>query len=76
MTYRRLRLPNVKLDALDHPKTLDLAARLNVELPTVIGHLELLWAFTGKKASQGGIGKWPDGAIARARDRAWWWPAR
>lgn len=28
MTYRRLRLPNVKLDALDHPKTLDLAARL------------------------------------------------
>ena len=66
----------MKLDALDHPKTLDLAARLNVELPTVIGHLELLWAFTGKKASQGGIGKWPDGAIARARDRAWWWPAR
>lgn len=56
----------MKLDALDHPKTLDLAARLNAELPTVIGHLELLWAFTGKKAPQGNIGKWPDGAIARA----------
>lgn len=56
----------MKLDALDHPKTLDLAARLSVELPTVIGHLELLWAFTGKKAPQGDIGKWPDGAIARA----------
>jgi hypothetical protein len=56
----------VKLEALDHPKTLDLAARLEVELPTAIGHLELLWAFTGKKAPQGNIGKWPDGAIARA----------
>lgn len=56
----------MKLDALDHPKTLDFAARLNVELPTAIGHLELLWAFTGKNAAQGNIGKWPDGAIARA----------
>ncbi len=56
----------MKLEALDHPKTLDLASRLNVELPTVIGHLELLWAFAGKKAPQGNIGKWPDGAIARA----------
>lgn len=56
----------MKLDALDHPKTLDLAARLNVELPTAIGHLELLWAFTSKKAPQGNIGKWPDGAISRA----------
>jgi hypothetical protein len=56
----------LKLEALDHPKTMDLAARLNVELPTAIGYLELLWAFTGKKAPQGNIGKWPDGAIARA----------
>lgn len=56
----------MKLEALDHPKTMDLAARLNVELPTAIGYLELLWAFTGKKAPQGNIGKWPDGAIARA----------
>lgn len=56
----------MKLDALDHPKTLDFAARLNVELPTAIGHLELFWAFVGKKSPQGNIGKWPDGAIARA----------
>lgn len=56
----------MKLEALDHPKTLDLASRLDVELPTAIGYLELLWAFTGKKAPQGNIGKWPDGAIARA----------
>lgn len=56
----------MKLDALDHPKTLDLAARLGIELPTVIGHLELLWAFTGKKSPRGDVGKWPVGAIARA----------
>lgn len=56
----------MKLDALDHPKTLDFAARLEVELPTAIGYLELLWAFTAKKAPQGNIGKWPDGAVARA----------
>lgn len=56
----------MKLDALDHPKTFDFAARLGVELPTALGHLELLWAFTGKQAAQGNIGKWADGAIARA----------
>ena len=56
----------MKLDALDHPKTLDFAARLNVELPTALGHLELFWAFAAKKAPQGNIGKWPDGSIARA----------
>lgn len=54
------------LEALDHPKTLDFAARLGVELPTAIGHLELLWAFTAKKAPQGNVGKWPAGAVARA----------
>lgn len=58
----------MKLDALDHPKTFDFAARLQVSRPTAIGHLELLWAFTGKQAAQGNIGKWPDGAIARACD--------
>lgn len=56
----------MKLEALDHPKTLDFASRLNIDLPTAIGHLELFWAFTGKKSPQGNIGKWPDGAIARA----------
>lgn len=56
----------MKLDALDHPKTLDFASRLGVELPTAIGHLELLWAFVAKQSPQGNLGKWPDGAIARA----------
>jgi hypothetical protein len=58
----------MKLDGLDHPKTLDFAARLSVPRPTAIGHLELLWAFTGKQAPRGNIGKWPNGAIARACD--------
>lgn len=58
----------MKLDALEHPKTYDLAARLGVSRPTALGHLELLWAFTGKHAPQGDIGKWADGAIARACD--------
>ncbi len=56
----------MKLDALEHPKTLDLASRLEVSLPTTIGHLELLWAFTGKYAPAGDIGRHSDGAIARA----------
>lgn len=58
----------MKLDALEHPKTLDFAARLKVSRPTALGHLELLWAFTGKNSPQGNLGKWPDGAIARACD--------
>lgn len=54
------------MDGLDHPKTLDLAARLDASIPQVIGHLELLWAFTAQKTPHGNIGKWPDGTIARA----------
>lgn len=55
----------MKLDALDHPKTLDFAARLDISLPLAIGHLELLWAFVATKVPHGNVGKWPDGAIAR-----------
>ena len=56
----------MKLDALEHPKTLDLASKLDASLPATIGHLELLWAFTGKYAPAGDIGRHSDGAIARA----------
>lgn len=56
----------MKLEALDHPKTLDFASRLEISMPAAIGSLELLWAFVGKKSPQGNVGKWPDGAIARA----------
>ena len=58
----------MKLDALDHPKTNHFASLLGISRPTAIGHLELLWAFTGKMSPQGNLGKWPDGAIARACD--------
>lgn len=58
----------MRLDGLDHPKTNELAARLGVSKPTAIGHLELLWAFVAKLAPQGNVGKYPDGAIARAAE--------
>jgi hypothetical protein len=54
----------LKLEALDHPKTLHLASLLQVEIPTAIGYLELFWAFVAKKTPQGDVGKWPDGVIA------------
>lgn len=56
----------MKLEALDHPKTMELAAQLGVELPTAIGYLELLWAFVGKKTPRGDVGKWSDAVIASA----------
>lgn len=58
----------MKLDALDHPKTHDFASRLGISRPTAIGHLELLWAWTGRYAEQGNIGKLHDGSIARGAD--------
>lgn len=58
----------MKLDALDHPKTWDLADRLGIGLAQTLGHLTLLWAFAARKAPRGDIGKWPDAAIARACD--------
>jgi hypothetical protein len=56
----------LKLDALEHPKTYELMALLKLSRPCAIGHLELLWAFVGKNSPQGNIGKWSNGAIARA----------
>ena len=56
----------MKKRALHHPKTYDLASRLGISRPTAIGHLELLWDFTEEHARAGDVGRWPDGAIARA----------
>lgn len=56
----------MKINGLDHPKTLDLADRLRCSLPQAIGHLELLFAFCARQSPAGDIGKWPNGAIARA----------
>lgn len=58
----------MKLDGLKHPKVLHFASLLNISRPQAIGHLELLWAYCAELTPQGNIGKWPDGAIARACD--------
>ena len=58
----------MKRETLRHPKLYDLAARLNVDRPTALGYLTLLWDFVADSAIQGDIGKWPDGAIARSCD--------
>ncbi len=52
----------------EHPKFLDLTARLGCRPSQAVGHLELLWHFAAKFAPDGAIGKWTNGAIARAAD--------
>lgn len=59
----------MKLEALEHPKTLELADQLDIELPTAIGHLELLWAFVAKTTPNGAVGKYSNAVIA---DKARW----
>jgi hypothetical protein len=60
----------MKRETLRHPKTYDLAARLNCDRATALGLLVLLWDFTGDAAISGDVGKWNNGAIARACDFA------
>jgi len=56
----------MKRDALNHPKMLDFASRLDIQRSHAIGMLTLLFDFTSQYAPQGDIGKHRDGAIARA----------
>ena len=58
----------MKKDCLRHPKVFDLASRLGISRPAALGYLTLLWDFTEDSAPQGNIGKWSNGAIARACD--------
>lgn len=62
----------MKRETLRHPKTFDLAARLNCRRPEALGYLRLLWDFTADVAPRGDVGKHPDGAIAGACD----WPGK
>lgn len=48
----------------DHPKTVDLASRLNIPRYQAVGILECLWHFTAEFAPQGNVGKFSDAAIA------------
>lgn len=56
----------MKRDALNHPKMLDLASRLDISRAHAIGIVTLLLDFTAAYAPQGDIGKLRNGAIARA----------
>ncbi len=56
----------MKLEGLDHPKTLAFASMLGTSRPAAIGHLELLWAYCATKTPQGNVGKWHDGSLAEA----------
>jgi len=56
----------MKVNAVQHPKTLALKSALQTTLPTVVGHLELLWHFTAQHAPRGDIGKWSNAAISGA----------
>lgn len=58
----------MKREALNHPKMLDLASRLNISRAHTVGILTLLFDFTASYAPQGDVGKHRDGAIARACD--------
>jgi hypothetical protein len=58
----------MKRETLRHPKTYDLAARLDVDRPTALGYLTLTWDFVAEVTPSGDIGRWPNGAIARACD--------
>lgn len=58
----------MKRETLRHPKTYDLASRLKRSRPEVLGFLTLLWDYAADAAPQGDVGKWPNGAIARACD--------
>lgn len=52
----------------EHPKTLDLAARLNRPRRDTVGLLELLFHFTAQYAPEGNIGRYSNKRIAAALD--------
>ena len=58
----------MKRETLRHPKTYDLASRLGCSRPEALGFLTLLWDFTADMATDGSVGRWPDGSIAGACD--------
>ena len=58
----------MKRGTAEHPKTLDLAAALNLPQWGAVGILESLWHFAAKFARRGDIGRRTDAAIARGID--------
>ena len=60
----------MKREAYNHPKMLDLAARLGVTTTHARGIVATLWNWAADAAYLGDVGKWNDGVIARACDWA------
>lgn len=58
----------MKRETYRHPKTYDLSARLKCSRPEAIGFLTLLWDWATETALAGNVGRWANGAIARACD--------
>lgn len=58
----------MKREALRHPKTLDLMARLGINRREAVGLLDLLIDWAIDYAPRGDIGKWSNGVIAGAVD--------
>ena len=58
----------MKREAFNHPKMLDLASRLDIPQAHAVGLVSMLHNWTPDVALAGDIGKWPNGAIARAVD--------
>lgn len=56
----------MKREVWDHPKTYELADRLEIPAEYAAGLLGKMWNWCADVAPQGDIGKWSDGAIARA----------
>lgn len=54
----------MKRTGIDHPKTMDLAMRLNRPQYQAVGILECLWHWTAKYAPHGNVGRWSNAAIA------------
>ncbi len=58
----------MKRSTPEHPKLLDLCARLHLRRWEAVGILESLWHFTAKFAPQGDIGRFTNTAIAKGID--------
>lgn len=56
----------MKREVWNHPKTYELAEQLEIPTEYAAGLLGKLWDWCADVAPQGDIGKWSDGAIARA----------
>src|SRR5690348_1961804 len=54
----------MKRNAPDHPKMLDLQARLGIGKALAVGTVGLLWHWTAKYAMDGAIGRWSNASIA------------